>query len=373
MLGAIVATTAVVVELLRPHQPRITQPANDAKPVETVEPVRVVAAGMLAVAHESPLQKELATFEVASEKISLPLLSVSGTILARIREGSELIEDRWQFSSSELSTSYADWLRAKNEIVFAESQLTKTTELAAAETTFLQTNLKRFESLTSGTIPEKDLRQAQSALLKAQLQGEKDIFAAKSAQRLAIKQQAAVERDLSQAGIEPVVFSRAAEHMVLVAANVPEAKVSQVHEGQSCEVEFYGYPDKIFPAHVEAVSSSLTQERRTLRVLFDLTDEKLLLKPGMFAEVGLGTDARETILIPATALLHIGRKDYVLVAAGADQWRVTEVTVGEVQSGRCEVLEGLKSGDRIISRGAILLKTVAAQTLAMPATVAEKP
>ena len=169
------------------------------------------------------------------------------------------------------------------------------------------------------------------------------------------------------------MFSRAAEHMVLVAANVPEAKVSQVHEGQSCEVEFYGYPDKIFPAHVEAVSSALTQERRTLRVLFDLTDDKLLLKPGMFAEVGLGTDARETILIPATALLHIGRKDYVLVAAGADQWRVTEVTVGEVQSGRCEVLEGLKSGDRIISRGAILLKTVAAQTLTMPATVAEKP
>ena len=373
MLGAIVATAAVVVELLRPHQPHLTQPANDAKPAETIEPVRVVAAGLLAVAHETPLQKELATFEVVSEKISLPLLSVSGTILARIHEGTELIEDRWQFSSSELSTSYADWLRAKNEIVFAESQLTKTMELAAAETTFLQTNLKRFESLLSGTIPEKDLRQAQSALLKAQLQGEKDIFAAKSAQRVAVKQKSAVERELSQLGIEPVVFSRAAENMVLVAANVPEAKVSQIHEGQSCEVQFYGYPDTTFPAHVEAVSSSLTQERRTLRVLFDLTDEKALLKPGMFAEVGLGTDTRDAILIPAASLLHIGRKDYVLVAAGADQWRVAEVKVGEIQRGRCEVLEGLEPGNRIISRGAILLKTVAAQTLTAPSTVAGKP
>ena len=83
-------------------------------------------------------------------------LKVSGTILARIRNGAEPIEDRWQFSSPELSTSYAEWQRAKNEIAFAESQLTKTNELANAETTFLQANVKRLEPLVNGTVPEKD-------------------------------------------------------------------------------------------------------------------------------------------------------------------------------------------------------------------------
>jgi cobalt-zinc-cadmium efflux system membrane fusion protein len=289
---------------------------------------------------------------------------VTGVVLARIREGAEPFEDRWQFSSSELSTSYADWLRTKNEIEFATSQLNKTRELATAETAFLQTNVTKLEQLTGGTVPEKDLRQAKSALLKAQIQGEKDLFGAQSALRAAIKQKTAIERDLSRGGIEPVVFERAAEHMVLVAAHVPEAKVGLVFDGQSCNVHFYGYPDQVFPGHVEEISSMLTQDRRTLRVLFDLTDKKQLLKPGMFGEVGLGDEEREALLIPATAILHIARGDYVLVAEGDDNFRVTQVTVAEVEEGDCECLSGLKAGQQILSRGAILLKSVAAQSLA---------
>jgi cobalt-zinc-cadmium efflux system membrane fusion protein len=108
----------------------------------------------------------------------------------------------------------------------------------------------------------------------------------------------------------------------------------------------------------------LTQDRRTLRVLFDLTDKKQLLKPGMFGEVGLGDEEREALLIPATAILHIARGDYVLVAEGDDNFRVTQVTVAEVEEGDCECLSGLKAGQQILSRGAILLKSVAAQSLA---------
>ena len=374
MVGAIAATVAVVASLLRPPPPPAERPRTETAAVTLREPVRVLARGLLFVDGDTPLQKELATTDIHAVKISRPILSVSGSILARIHQGAEALEDRWQFSTPELSTPYADWLRAKNDIEFAESQLTKTKELADAETSFLETNVKRLEPLvSSSTVPEKDFRQAKSALLKAQLQGEKDIFAAQSALRVAVKQKTATERDLSRGGIESVVFSRAVEHMVLVAANVPEANVSQVREGQACEVRFYGYPNLVFPAHVEAMGSSLTQERRTLRVLFEMADDRERLKPGMFAEVGLGTEERDAILISATSLLHIGRNDYVLAAGGVDQWRVVEVKVGEVQHGQCEVLEGLTSGEKIISRGAILLKAVAGQALALPERVVENP
>ena len=372
MLAATFATAFIVASLLRPHQPPSAGSVVNKNESEPPSRVRALSFGLIAVASDTPLQKELATTTAVFEKASIPVLSVSGTIIARIRKGTEPIEDRWQFDKPDLSTSYGDWLRAKNEIEFAKSQLNKTEALATAETSFLETNVQRFEGLTGGTIPEKDVRQAKSALLKAQLQGEKDIFAAKSQLRVAEKQKSSIERDLTQAGIEPIVFSRAEEDMVLVVANVPEAKVSQAYEEQACEVQFYGYPDHIFPGHVEAISSVLTQERRTLRVLFDIKDDKSLLKPGMFADVGLGTDARDAILIPAKSLLHIGRKDYVLASVGTDQWRVTEVRVGEVQRDRCEVLLGLNAGDTIISRGAILLKSIAAESLTMPARIAEK-
>ncbi|MBS0204765.1 MAG: efflux RND transporter periplasmic adaptor subunit [Planctomycetes bacterium] len=360
-------TTAMVVAFLLHHS--TPSAVERVTPVKRPDAVRVVGNSLLTVSTETPLQKEMTRLDLTSQIITRPVLSVTGVVLARIRDGTEPIEDRWQFSSPELSASYADWLRIKNEIEFNTSQLNRTRELAGAETEYLKTNLARLEQVTGGTVPEKDLRQAKSALLKAQIQAEKDIFGAESALRATEKQRSAIERSLSRGGIEPIVFSRAAERMVLVAAHVPEAKVAQVFEGQSCDVHFYGYPERRFPGHVEAVSSMLTPERRTLRVLFDLTDEMQLLKPGMFGEVGLGNEEREALLIPATAVLHIGRSDYVLVAEGTENFRVRAVKVGEVELGECECLSGLKAGEQILSRGAILLKSLAAQSLALPAKV----
>ncbi|MDB5345843.1 MAG: efflux transporter, family, subunit [Schlesneria sp.] len=366
MFAAMVVTVIVVAVLLKPHQPANPGASKEPRPAPPIEPIRIVSQGVIAIAPDTPLQKELATTKVVTERSSAPLVSVSGTILAQVREGTGSFEDRWQFSTSELSSLYADWLRTLTEIEFAQSQLTKTKELAVADTTFLEANVKRLNSVPSGTVPEKEILQAKATLLQAQLQREKDVFSAESTLRTAVKQKSAIERNLSRAGIETIVFGQAAEHMVLVAANVPETQVSQIHMGQACEVRFYGYPEVVFPAHVEAISSTLTPERRTLRVLFDVTDDKGMLKPGMFAEVGLGTDERDSIQIPSTSLLHIGRSDYVLADIGNDQWRVTEVRVGEVRKDRCEIQAGLKDGDRIISRGAILLKTLAGQSLTMP-------
>lgn len=374
MLAAIACTILIVGSLLKPHRPQ-PPPTDAGKAAESqpAEAVRAISNGVIAISPDTPLQKELSAITVKSERMTLPVISVSGTILARVREGGGSFEDRWQFSTSELSSLYADWLRVSTEIEFAQSQLTKTKELAVAETGFLESNVKRLNSVPSGTVPEKDILQAKAALLQAQIQREKDVFTAESTLRTAIKQKAAIERNLSRSGIEPEVFGNAAEHMVLVAANVPENQVSQVHAGQSCEVRFYGYPDIAFPAHVETVSSTLTPERRTLRVLFDVTDDHNVLKPGMFAEVGMGTDERSAIQIPATALLHINRSDYVLLDSGANRWKVAEVHVGEIRHDRCEVLSGLNDGDRIISRGAILLKSLAAQSLIIPEMVAEQP
>ncbi len=372
MFAAIVITLVVVVSLLRPHEPVHPSSATDA-PAETLEPIRVISSGLIAISRETPLNKELTAVNIATDRISLPLISVSGTIVAHVREGEGSFEERWQFNSSELSTLYADLLHVLTEIEFAQSQLAKTKELAIAETSYLEANVKRLMSVPSGTVPEKDILQAKAALLQAQIQREKEVFTAESTLRNALQQKLVIERNLSRAGVEPLVFGRAVDHMVLVSANVPEAQVSQIHTGQLCEVQFYGYLDVVFPAQVETISSTLTPERRTLRVLFYVSDVNDVLKPGMFAEVGLGTDERPAIQIPATALLHIGRNDYVLRDAGSDQWSVTKVRVGEIRHEQCEVLEGLKDGDRIISRGAILLKTVAAQSLTIPGRVAVKP
>ncbi|MGE5191246.1 MAG: efflux RND transporter periplasmic adaptor subunit [Deltaproteobacteria bacterium] len=364
MLAATIGIAAVIFWLVRPTSPRAA-PAHPAAASRAVpEAVRVEPGGLIVVAGDSPLCRHLDQLRLRPQKVTFPLLTVSGSILARIRPGGEALEDRWQFASSELAGKYADWLRTTGEIDFARNQLAKTKELVAAQTDYLAEVVRRLEpSLKSGSVPEKNFKAAQAELLKAQLQGEKDIFSAQSTLRVALKTQTALERDLSQTGIEAVVFGRGVEHMVLIAANVPETHVSQVREGQGCVARFYAYPARTFDAHVETLSSLLSHERRTLRVLFELSDPEEVLRPGMFAEVGLGTDEREALLVPAEALLHVNLDDYVVVAAGDEEWKPVKVRVGEQHDGSFEVLQGLSPADTVITRGAILLKPAVMQAL----------
>lgn len=373
MIAAVLGIIGVVLFLMRPLK---SAPKPAVAPLQTpdkVEPVRVTGPGRIAIEENTSFQKQLSIATLNTKGITDPALSVSGSILGRVHPGPESLEDRWQFSSAELSTNYADWLRVNTEIQFAESQLKKTRELVQAETAYRDDIVKHLQPLMkSGSVAERNVKQAEADLLRTQLEGEKNIYQAEATLRTARKTKAGLERGLSQAGIEPIVFSRVIENMVLVSANVPEARVSQVREGQACQVRFYGYPDKLFPAHVEALGSSLTPDRRTLRVLFELNDPEQILRPGMFGDVGLGTEERDAILVSTEALLHIDRKDYVLVATSGDEWNVTEVSVGEIRNGTAEILAGLAGADRVITSGSILLKPAVVQALALSVSKTEQ-
>ena len=87
------------------------------------------------------------------------------------------------------------------------------------------------------------------------------------------------------------------------------------------------------------------------------------MKPGMFAEVGLGTNPRDAILVPSKAIIHLGSLDYVIVVEGDEGLKVREVVTGEPHQERYEILHGLKSGETIISEGAVLLKPLVRESL----------
>jgi hypothetical protein len=85
----------------------------------------------------------------------------------------------------------------------------------------------------------------------------------------------------------------------------------------------------------------------------------------MFAEIGLGTDPRDALLIPAESLIHLGADDFVLTQSpdSIEAWRVTAVEIGDNRNGQVEILSGLAADTVIISKGAMLLQPAA--TVAM--------
>src|SRR5262249_32792517 len=159
-LGAMIAIAVVIFWIVRPVGPRAAPAAPTTRAVP--EAVRTERTGLIAIAADSPVRKHLTELQVRTERVTFPALTVSGSILARISSGDDPLEDRWQFSNSELAGKYADWLRTTGEIDFAKNQLAKTKELVTAQTDFLSEVAKRLQaSLKTGSVPEKNYKQAQ--------------------------------------------------------------------------------------------------------------------------------------------------------------------------------------------------------------------
>jgi hypothetical protein len=320
--------------------------------------------GLIAVESGSLLEKKLEVPEVKVERLTSPLLTVTGAVMARLRAGAGPVEDRWQFSGGDLSSIYADWQRTGTEMDFAAKQLTKTRELTAAQLASQNRVVDRLRKLVAtGTEAIRDLTSAEAMLLQIQLEGQKAVYEAESELTQATHSHADLERRLLQAGIDPDLLTQVPVGTALVMADVPEVRINLVAAGQACEARFYGLPEHAFKGVVRSLAPALSTERRTLRVFFELNDQQGQLKPGMYAEIGLGTNPRQAVLAPADGVLHITDSDYILVQVGTDLWRITQIQVGEQIGDRVEILSGLKGGEKVVGKGAILLKPLLVQSL----------
>lgn len=336
------------------------------RPVQAeVDQVTLAGPYLIAVQAGSLLEKKLELTEVREERITSPLLTVTGAIMARLRTGEGALEDRWQFSGVELSGIYADWQKASTEMEFAAKQLSKTRELTTAQLNSQNRVVERLRKLVAtGTEAVRDLTSAEASLLQTQLEGQKAVFEAESALTQATHSRADLERRLLQAGIDTSLLLKSVNSgSTLVMADVPEIRINLVTVGQACEVRFYGLPHQLFRGMVRSLAPALSSERRTLRIFFELNDQAGQLKPGMYADIGLGVDPRRAVMVTSDAVLHIGESDYVLTQAGSGLWRVTEIQVGERSGARVEILGGLKGGEKIVGNGAILLKPLVVQAL----------
>jgi multidrug efflux pump subunit AcrA (membrane-fusion protein) len=107
----------------------------------------------------------------------------------------------------------------------------------------------------------------------------------------------------------------------------------------------------------------ISKDKRVLNVQFIVSDAQNAVRPGMFAEIGLGTDQRQSLLMPADGVLHVEDRDYALVGPEPGVWKIVEVRIGELRGADVEVLSGLKAGARVLGQGAILLKPVVVRCL----------
>jgi Cu(I)/Ag(I) efflux system membrane fusion protein len=142
---------------------------------------------------------------------------------------------------------------------------------------------------------------------------------------------------------------------VWVLADAYETDLSRIRIGMPATLSLQAFPNKTFSGKVIFVDPIMDPKTRTAKVRLEFPNPKADLKPEMFGEVMLKTEAREGLRIPADAVIDSGTKKVVFVALGEGKLQPREIQVGPVAGDEVEVLSGLAAGEKVVTRANFLV------------------
>lgn len=143
--------------------------------------------------------------------------------------------------------------------------------------------------------------------------------------------------------------------MVWVYAQIYESELSRVKPGQVMAITSAAIPGMSFKGVIRAVDSVLNPITRTAKVRAQVRNQKGLLRPQMTVQAVIKIPIEKTITIPPDAIIHTGKRQIVFVAQGEGHFEPREVKVGAEGDNYIEILEGLKAGEKVVTRANFLL------------------
>ena len=141
-------------------------------------------------------------------------------------------------------------------------------------------------------------------------------------------------------------------------AAVPEHLAGKLTKGQQAHIRVAAFPDEVFEAELAHLGAEGDTTSGTLEAAFHLQNPDLKLRPGMRAEFSIVLGKREGVMsVPRSALQgdaasrFVYVKDYELPNAFVK----IPVEVGQLNNERVEIVNGLRPGDEVVTRGAYSL------------------
>lgn len=310
------------------------------------------------------LPAKVAYGEDRYSKISSP---VQGRVLeVRVRLGDHVKAGQvlMVVDSPDIAQAYSEFVKEHSELTYA----TRAYELAK-------------DLYESKALPQKDFKQAENDKIKAQAEFrrakerllalgvpaaelEKPLERQKITSRFEIRSPLSgtvVERNVTpgQAVGDPgqVLFTVADLDTLQVVADVYERDLDLVQPGQVATVTVEAYPGVTFPAAIAAIGDIVDPNTRTIKVRAWVNNDQHKLKPEMFARLRIQVgDATPFIAVPKEAVLEADGGLFVYVVEDEGRYVKRAVKVGTATDGQVRILEGLSPGEKIVTKGAVLVK-----------------
>ena len=163
-----------------------------------------------------------------------------------------------------------------------------------------------------------------------------------------------------QSGASSPVFSIGDLSTVWLVAAVPETDAPFIERGQTVEVRVLALPGQIFKAKLTAIGAQVDPVTRRVPVRATLANADGKLKPQMFASFSIITSGdSQAPAVPEEAIVREGDQARVWVVAENDMLTLRSIRTGRSNDGMVEVVEGLKAGERVVTRGSLFIDRAA--------------
>ena len=162
-----------------------------------------------------------------------------------------------------------------------------------------------------------------------------------------------VKGDHVQAG--QLLYEIAGLDQVWVEAEVYEADLPYISMGQVTHVTLPYLPGQDYEGRVTHVYPYLNEASRTGRIRVELSNPKLELRPGMFANVMIEVDIGARLQVPESAVIYTGPRRLVFLDLGEGRLRPQEVELGAKGDDYYEVIDGVREGDVVVTSGNFLI------------------
>ena len=264
-------------------------------------------------------------------------------------------------NSSELSSSQLAYLKARSEKELHRRNVERAKTLFASDVISaaeLQRRENEFEIASAETRAAQDqlrvLVVSPQAIERLANSGAID----SGSSVMSTIQGVVVERKVATGQVvqpSDVMFVVANLNRVWAVAQVPEQQVSQVKAGQAVHIEVPALAHEKILGKLIYVGQTVNPETRTVLVRTELDNKSGRLKPSMLATMLIESAPMPRVVVPSSAVVRQDDADHVFVEQSDGKFRLTPVKLAAEQNNQRVVLEGIKTGMRVVSEGAFHL------------------
>ena len=138
---------------------------------------------------------------------------------------------------------------------------------------------------------------------------------------------------------------------------IPEADAARARLARAAEIEIAGQPDRVPAGRLVSIGKVLDPQSRTLPITFAFDNRTLGIPVGqaVFLHLLMDTTAPRPV-VPAAAVVDDAGRPIVFVQREGETFERRAVTLGPRSGDLVQITEGVKPGDRVVTKGAYLVR-----------------